>query len=416
MIGCSSPTSPARSPRSSAAAKPGRCCAGGLNWPLDLTVGADGNLYVADGTYFYALDRQAGTLQTAGMLFSPGYPGFLRGVASDRASASSSSRPPMDKWRATDRTATKARCWQTVSISSTASRSRPSGSGRGGRTRARDGCFRIRAGRRRGAGVRPAASRSVWPSPPTGVAWSPRRALGGWSGWTARVRCWTDCSVRRAFSCSTTRSTSSTPAPKELVAFDLGSGTRRTIASELPVGAPPGVIPKPLLGMPPFSGPQGPFAGIAAGPDGTCMSPPTPRAACWHCAGNREGQQQMPNTRDSQGRRPPLPAGGTRLRKEIVDGVYPVGSQLPTEHELCERFAVSRYTIREALRRLRDDNLVSSRPRTGTLVVPRPSSDSYVQHVMSINDLLAFATGTRVSRSSPSRWSRSTTSWPLGPG
>lgn len=83
------------------------------------------------------------------------------------------------------------------------------------------------------------------------------------------------------------------------------------------------------------------------------------------------------------------------LRREIVDGVYPVGSQLPTEHQLCQRFAVSRYTVREALRRLREDNLVSSRPRTGTLVVPRPSSDSYVQHVMSINDLLAFATGTR---------------------
>ena len=81
------------------------------------------------------------------------------------------------------------------------------------------------------------------------------------------------------------------------------------------------------------------------------------------------------------------------LRKEIVDGVYPVGSQLPTEHELCERFAVSRYTVREALRRLRDDNLVSSRPRTGTLVVPRPSSSSYAQDVMSINDLLAFASG-----------------------
>jgi len=83
------------------------------------------------------------------------------------------------------------------------------------------------------------------------------------------------------------------------------------------------------------------------------------------------------------------------LRKEIVDGVYPVGSQLPTEHELCERFAVSRYTIREALRRLREDNLVSSRPRTGTLVVPRPSAESYVQHVMSINDLVAFAAGAR---------------------
>lgn len=83
------------------------------------------------------------------------------------------------------------------------------------------------------------------------------------------------------------------------------------------------------------------------------------------------------------------------LRKEIVDGIYPVGSQLPTEHELCQRFSVSRYTVREALRRLREDNLVSSRPRAGTLVVPRPTADSYVQDVMSINDLLAFASGAR---------------------
>jgi DNA-binding GntR family transcriptional regulator len=81
------------------------------------------------------------------------------------------------------------------------------------------------------------------------------------------------------------------------------------------------------------------------------------------------------------------------LRKEIVDGVYPVGSQLPTEHELCERFAVSRYTVREALRRLREDNLVASRPRAGTLVVPRTATNSYAQDVMSINDLLAFASG-----------------------
>jgi DNA-binding beta-propeller fold protein YncE len=56
---------------------------------------------------------------------------------------------------------------------------------------------------------------------------------------------------------------------RELVEIDLGSGARRTVVSNLPVGAPPGVVPKPLRGMPPFSGPQGPFAGIAAGPDGT---------------------------------------------------------------------------------------------------------------------------------------------------
>jgi GntR family transcriptional regulator len=83
------------------------------------------------------------------------------------------------------------------------------------------------------------------------------------------------------------------------------------------------------------------------------------------------------------------------LRKEIVDGVYPVGSQLPTEHELSARFAVSRYTVREALRRLRDDNLIASRPRAGTLVVPRPASNSYAQDAISINDLIAFAAGTQ---------------------
>jgi DNA-binding GntR family transcriptional regulator len=85
------------------------------------------------------------------------------------------------------------------------------------------------------------------------------------------------------------------------------------------------------------------------------------------------------------------------LRKEIVEGIYPVGSQLPTEHQLCERFAVSRYTVREALRRLREDNLVTSQPRAGTRVVPRPASSSYAQDVMSIGDLLAFAAGAQLT-------------------
>jgi len=83
------------------------------------------------------------------------------------------------------------------------------------------------------------------------------------------------------------------------------------------------------------------------------------------------------------------------LKKEIVGGVYPVGSQLPTEDDLCERFSVSRYTIREALRRLREDDLVSSRQGAGTVVVPRRASDSYVQDVTSINDLMVFASGAR---------------------
>jgi DNA-binding GntR family transcriptional regulator len=82
------------------------------------------------------------------------------------------------------------------------------------------------------------------------------------------------------------------------------------------------------------------------------------------------------------------------LKDEIVRGVHPVGSQLPTEEELCERFSVSRYTVREALRLLREDHLVASRKGAGTTVVPPRASD-YVHEVMSFNDLITFATGVR---------------------
>src|SRR3954469_18220329 len=75
------------------------------------------------------------------------------------------------------------------------------------------------------------------------------------------------------------------------------------------------------------------------------------------------------------------------LKDEIVRGVYPIGSQLPTEEELCARFSVSRYTVREALRRLRDDHLVASRRGAGTTVVP-PVSNSYAHEVTSFNDLI----------------------------
>lgn len=83
------------------------------------------------------------------------------------------------------------------------------------------------------------------------------------------------------------------------------------------------------------------------------------------------------------------------LKDAIVSGVYPVGSLLPTEEALSERYAVSRYTVRAALRLLRDDHLVTSRRGAGTVVAPPRSSSGNSQEVMSINDLLAFGTDTR---------------------
>ncbi len=52
----------------------------GLQWPMGLALGADGTLAVADGMFAYAL-APGGSLALMAMLFSPGYPGFIRGLA-----------------------------------------------------------------------------------------------------------------------------------------------------------------------------------------------------------------------------------------------------------------------------------------------------------------------------------------------
>jgi len=83
------------------------------------------------------------------------------------------------------------------------------------------------------------------------------------------------------------------------------------------------------------------------------------------------------------------------LKAEIVSGVYPVGSLITTEEELCKRFSVSRHTVREAVRVLRDEGLVASRQGAGTVVIPPRTASADMHQVMSINDLLAFGSDAR---------------------
>ena len=79
------------------------------------------------------------------------------------------------------------------------------------------------------------------------------------------------------------------------------------------------------------------------------------------------------------------------LRDEIVGGVYPIGSLLPTEAELRERFSVSRHTVREALRELREEGLVSSRQGSGTVVERMHRADAFVLKAETINDLVSYS-------------------------
>lgn len=79
------------------------------------------------------------------------------------------------------------------------------------------------------------------------------------------------------------------------------------------------------------------------------------------------------------------------LRTEIAEGVHEAGGLLPTEAELCRRFEVSRHTVREALRTLRDERLVESRQGAGTIVSPLSRADEFQLEALSINDLAAYA-------------------------
>ncbi|MCK9926499.1 SMP-30/gluconolactonase/LRE family protein [Frankia sp. Mgl5] len=240
---------------------------GGLNWPLDLTLDTDGTLYIADGPFFYALSP-GGSPRTVGMLFSPGSPGFVRGVTTTGPG----------EFIVTTGNGTIARFRPAEFVSEVLAEGldqlygvaiAPDGAvvaaelGRGRVLALRAGEIEVLA-----TGL----------DKPVGVTFGSDGACLVSEAGAGRI---VSVGGPRA---ETVVDGLDTPqgilarggrllivdaGAKTLLDVDPGTGARTTIARDLPVGAPPGVTPKPLRGQPPFSGPQGPFAGIAAGPDGT---------------------------------------------------------------------------------------------------------------------------------------------------
>lgn len=95
--------------------------------------------------------------------------------------------------------------------------------------------------------------------------------------------------------------------------------------------------------------------------------------------------------------RPPLYAAVSELlMRDIAAGKYPPASTLPTEQELTELYGVSRQTVRQALRILRERGLISSHPGVGTIVrAITPDSETF-QAVNSTSDLLHFVGTTQM--------------------
>ncbi len=56
------------------------------------------------------------------------------------------------------------------------------------------------------------------------------------------------------------------------------------------------------------------------------------------------------------------------LQKDIFNGVYPIGSRIPSERNLAAAYSVSRITVRDAVRNLTQKGLLLKKPKSGTYV------------------------------------------------
>jgi GntR family transcriptional regulator len=86
------------------------------------------------------------------------------------------------------------------------------------------------------------------------------------------------------------------------------------------------------------------------------------------------------------------------LREAILAGEFAGVKLFPTESVLCERFKVSRFTVREALRRLEAEGLIARRRGSGTTVQPASAYGGALHQPLSnVGELLQYAQGSKVS-------------------
>jgi len=239
----------------------------GLSWPLGLAMDADGLLFVADGPFSYTI-RPGQERERAGFLFDPGYPGYSRGVAAAGPG----------EFIITTANGDVARYWPAKHESKVLASGFDQLYGvaiapGGAVVFAEQGTGRVlsvQSGNveKLATGLRQPSGVAVGPDNACFVAESAGGRVAKLSAGLAETVLEgllkpQGILVRNGLLYVVDA------GAKELIEYDLTSGVRRTIASGLPVGAPPGVTPKFLGPIGTMSGPMGPFAGITAGLDGT---------------------------------------------------------------------------------------------------------------------------------------------------
>lgn len=239
----------------------------GFNWPLDLAVGDDGTLFIADGPYCYTL-QVGGTPQVAGMLFTPGCPGYIRGVAAAGRGTIivTTANGVVARYQPASQTHEVLasgfdRLYGVALAPADTVIFAELGTGRVLSVRAGK-VETLASGLRGPMGVATGADGSCLVSE-SGAGRVVRLQRGGVDTVLDGLQQPQGIFVRDHLLYVVDASA------KELIECDLRSGARRTIASALPVGAPAGVVPKFLGAIGDMSGPMGPFAGITGTADGT---------------------------------------------------------------------------------------------------------------------------------------------------
>lgn len=86
------------------------------------------------------------------------------------------------------------------------------------------------------------------------------------------------------------------------------------------------------------------------------------------------------------------------LRAAVLAGHYTAGNPFPTESELCVAHGLSRFTVREALRRLQSEGLIARRRGSGTVVQSAAARGGMLHQPLSnVGEILQYARDTRVT-------------------
>ncbi|MEN2766389.1 GntR family transcriptional regulator [Ornithinibacillus xuwenensis] len=80
-----------------------------------------------------------------------------------------------------------------------------------------------------------------------------------------------------------------------------------------------------------------------------------------------------------------------RIKMDIESGLYKASEKLPSEFELSKQLGVSRATLREALRILEEENVVSRKHGVGTFVNPKPIVSSGIEQLTSVTYMIEQA-------------------------